>query len=131
MGNEFDDLCGARRSDLRRHVARRARLAGRVQPDPFPPHRLGQGPVQDDVDPVDGPRRQGAPFTTTPTAEVGVEPVAVRGRELCERQVAEVGLQVVLDEALRLAHRARRPVPRCRLEPAIEQLGHTSGMDPA
>src|SRR5271166_4451805 len=66
----------------------------------------------------------------TASAEVGVEAIDVRRGELGDRQVAEMPLEVVLDEALSLSPRARRPTARCRLEPAIEQVGNGAVVDP-
>jgi len=130
MGNEVGNLARTRRSDLGWHVARRTRLAGGVQPDPPPAEGLGQRPVQDDMDPVNGAGGERATLTAAASAEVGVEAVDVLGRELRHREVPEVGFQVVLDEAYRLPSRAGCPIPRRRLEPAIQQLGDAPGVEP-
>ena len=129
---------GQRVRQLRRHSAdgsppersAAGSRARRVQPDPLPSDGLGQRPVQDNVDPVDRARRERAALSTTASAEVGVEAIDVRRRELRDRQVTEVRFQVVLDEALCLPPRACRPIPRRRLEPAIEQLGQHSRHGP-
>jgi len=57
---------------------------------------------------------------------VRVKVVDLGGRELGDSEMAEVGLQVVLEEAPRLPKRARGPVSQSGGKPSIEQLRHTA-----
>ena len=49
------------RSDVGRLDPRRRGVSGGVEPDPLPAHRLGQGPMQHDVNPVHGAGVRGRP----------------------------------------------------------------------
>ena len=130
MGNEFGNLAGARRTDLGRNVARRARMTRGVQPDPLPSDSLSQRPMQHDVHSVDSSPGERAVHSASASGQVGIKAIDVGRRDLRDRQVSQVRLQVVLNEALGLPLRARRPIPRGCLKPAIEELGQRSGMSP-
>jgi hypothetical protein len=100
MGDEFGNLAGTRWADLGRNIARRTRMTCGVQPDPLPSDSLSQRPVQDDVHSVDSSRCERAAHSPSASAQVGIKAIDVRRRQLRDRQVSEMGLQVVFDEAL-------------------------------
>jgi len=68
------------------------------------------------------PRRERSSLASAGSPEVRVEVVDVGCRELRDREMAEVRLQVMLDQALRLAQRACRPLCRRSGKPAIEEI---------
>jgi hypothetical protein len=53
---------------------------GRVDPNPSPSQCLSQGPMDNDMDPVDGARRQPTTVTSATAEQVGVEVVEVLRR---------------------------------------------------
>lgn len=56
------------------------------------------------VDPGDRSRSERALVATTGSQEVGVEVIDVRGGQFGQVHVAEVGLQVAIDDRSRMAH---------------------------
>lgn len=85
--------------------------------------------MQDDMDAMHRSRRERPTFTATGAPEMSIKVVDVGRRELGDGEVAEVGFQMMVDQALRLADRARRPVTRCRGEPSFEEIGDAARVD--
>ncbi len=106
-GDERSYIVRARRANLWRRVARRACVRCGVGPHPLPSDSLLECPVQDDVDAMHGPCSERSSLTSAGSPQMRVEVVNVRGGELGHCKMAEVGLQVVLEEALRFSEGAR------------------------
>jgi hypothetical protein len=87
------------RSDLVRHHSRRRGRRRRGDREPTPPHRLGQGGVDDHVCATHGRCAERLPVSAALLALVGVEAVQVGSRELPQWAVAEQWLDAHVDLA--------------------------------
>jgi hypothetical protein len=105
VGEEPVDLVGRGRAHLGRGDPRWGRGVGGVEPHPLPAHRLGECPVQHDMNPVHGARGQRSAIAAAATQEVLIEVVDVKRGQLVDGEVTQVGLEVMLDDAARLPHR--------------------------
>jgi hypothetical protein len=123
------DLLRGRRADLGRCHSRRRRVRSRVQPDPVPAEGLSERPMEHSMDPGHGSWGEGRSSRRCPQ-EMRVEVIDIRGGQLGQVEVAEVRLQVALDDRPRVAHDGGGPPGRCRLEPVVEQVSQCAGPDP-
>src|SRR5919106_409103 len=120
-------LIGTGRANLGRRHPRRACIRSRVEPDPLPPDGLGERPVQHAVNACHGSWGQRPVVSAPNPEEVPVEVVDVLGGELRHVKVPQVGLEVAVDHRAGMADRREYPSWRCRLEPAVEEVGQGSG----
>src|SRR6266511_780996 len=106
---EHRHLMRARRADLGRYHPRRRRVRRGVEPNPLPAHRLAERPVQDAVDAGDRSRRERTVPSPTGPHEMTVEVVDVGRSQLGDIEVAEVRLEIALDDGVSVAGRGYRP----------------------
>jgi hypothetical protein len=79
------------------------------------------------MDPMDGARGQWSAITAAATQQVPVEVIDIDRGQLVHGEMTEVGLEVMLDDAARLAQSGRRPRGRRVRHPAVEQIGDGAG----
>lgn len=77
--------------------------------------------------PMHGARSQRTAAGPTATQEVPIEVVDVDCGELVDGQVAQVRLEVMLDDAARLTQGGGRPRRRRMRQPAVEKIGDGAG----
>lgn len=97
---------------------------GRVVPDPTPPHCLTEAGPQNDVD---ASERSGAERFAADTAappKLNIESVDRRWGDVADSDVAEMWVEVAVQNGAGLADRGRRPTGLDDREPCLKEFAH-------
>ena len=83
------------------------------------------------MDAGDGPRGERPVVPAAGPQQVRVEVVDVRSGQLGQVEVAEMRLEMALDDGAGMAHGGSEPARRRGLDPLVEQVSERAGPDPS
>lgn len=104
--------------------SRRGRLICDVVEDPRPTLRLGQGGMEDGVNPADRANGQRFAIGAAVGSQTFVEGVHHDGRQVTDQEVAKTGLEMAIDDRLQVADRRRRPAGSTMGEPQVQRFAN-------